>query len=71
LKTANTPPENLSATLRILTNRRNYEDMKFSAAVSWQALRKITADTCKAAYSVLRNECGKESFTKTFVSNSG
>jgi len=70
MKTANTPHENLSATLRILANRRNYEDVKFSAAIPLQALRKITADTCKAAYRVLRNECGRDSFTKIFVSNS-
>jgi hypothetical protein len=47
MKTANTPHENLSATLR------NYEDVKFFAAIPRQALRKITADTCKAAYRVL------------------
>jgi len=70
METANAPHENLSAPLRILANRRNYEDLKFSAAIPWQALRKITVDTCKAAYRVLRNECGKESFTKIFVSNS-
>jgi len=69
MKTANTPHENLSATVRILANRRNYEDLKFSAAIPWQTLRKITADT--SAYRVLRNECGKESFTKIFASNSG
>ena len=71
MKRANTPHKNLSATLRILANRRNYEDLKFSAATPWQALRKITADTCKAAYRVLRNECGKDSFTKVLLSNSG
>jgi hypothetical protein len=71
MKTANTPHENLSATLRILANRNNYEGLKFSAAIPRQELRKITADTCKSIYRVLRNECGKLSFTKTFVPNSG
>jgi hypothetical protein len=47
MKTANTPHENLSANLRILANRRNNEDLKFSAAIPRQALRKITADTCE------------------------
>jgi len=53
MKTVNTPHKNLSATLMILANRRNYEDLNFSAAIPWQTLRKITADT--SAYWVLRN----------------
>jgi hypothetical protein len=31
---------------------------------SMASTSKITADTCKAAYRVLRNECGKDSFRK-------
>lgn len=48
--------ERLVATLRFLATGRSYEDLKFSSAISAQALGKIIPETCWAIYKVLRNE---------------
>lgn len=48
--------ERLVATLRFLATGRNYEDLKFSCAISAQALGKIIPETCWAIYNVLRKE---------------
>jgi hypothetical protein len=46
--------ERLSVTLRFLATGRSYEDLKFSSAISPQALGKIIRETCQALYQVLR-----------------
>jgi len=48
--------ERLVATLRFLATGGSYEDLKFSSAISAQALEKIIPETCWAMYKVLRNE---------------
>jgi len=48
--------ERLVATLRFLATGRSYEDLKFSSAISAQALGKIIPETCWAIYKVLRNK---------------
>lgn len=48
--------ERLVATLRFLATGRSYEDLKFSCAISAQALGKIIPETCWAIYQVLRGE---------------
>jgi len=48
--------ERLVATLRFLATGRSYEDLKFSCAISAQALGKIIPETCWAIYEVLRGE---------------
>ena len=50
------PHERLSATLRFLATGRSYEDLKFSAAISPQALGHIIPDTCKAIWQALHKE---------------
>ncbi|VEN57307.1 unnamed protein product [Callosobruchus maculatus] len=39
------PHERLTATLRFLATGRSYEDLKFSVAISPQALRQIIPET--------------------------
>lgn len=46
----------LVATLRYLATGRSLEDLKFSCAISPQALGKIIPETCRAIYEVLKNE---------------
>lgn len=48
--------ERLSVTLRFLATGRSYEDLKFSAIISPQALGKIIPETCEALYKVLRRD---------------
>lgn len=48
------PHERLTATLRFLATGRSYEDLKFSVAISPQALGQIIPETCNAIYSVLK-----------------
>lgn len=48
--------ERLVATLRFLATGRSYEDLKFSCAISAQALGKIIPEMCWAIYQVLRGE---------------
>ena len=56
MRTAIAPHERLSATLRFLATGRCYEDLKFSTAISPQALSLIVPETCKAIYKVLRDD---------------
>lgn len=48
--------ERLVATLRFLATGRSYEDLKFSCAISAQAIGRIIPETCWAIYRVLRGE---------------
>jgi hypothetical protein len=50
MRRAVTPHERLSVTLRFLASGRNYEGLKFSAAISPQALGVIIPETCRAIY---------------------
>lgn len=50
------PHERLTATLRFLATGRSYEDLKFSVAISPQALGQIIPETCTAIYSVLKHK---------------
>ena len=52
MRRAITPRERLSVTLRFLARGRSYEDLKFSAAISPQALGVIIPETCAAIYEV-------------------
>lgn len=56
LRRAITPHERLSVTLRFLVTGRSYEDLKFTAAISAQALGVIIPETCDAIYKVLKKE---------------
>lgn len=53
----------LVATLRYLATGRNMEDLKFSCAISPQALGKIIPETCRAIYSSLKDDFIKVSKT--------
>lgn len=44
------PHERLTCTLRILATGRTLRDLRFSTAITHQALSKIILDTCKAIY---------------------
>jgi hypothetical protein len=54
--TAITPHEGLCVALRFLATVRNYEDLKFSAAISPQALGVIIPETCRAIFEELKEE---------------
>jgi hypothetical protein len=54
MRRAVTPHERLSVTLRFLAAVRSYEDLKFSAAISPQALGVIIPESCAAIYEVLK-----------------
>jgi len=56
MRHAITPNERLSVTLRFLATGRSYEDLKFSASISPQALRVIIPETCAAIYEVLKQD---------------
>ena len=49
--------ERLSATLRFLATGRSFEDLKYTAVISPQALGKIIPETCKAICKVLHKQC--------------
>lgn len=46
----------LIATLRYLATGRKMEDLKFSCAISPQALGKIIPETCRAIYSSIKDD---------------
>nr|XP_022918520.1 putative nuclease HARBI1 [Onthophagus taurus] len=48
--------ERLTATLRYLATGRNYQDLKFTTAISAQSLCTIIPETCEAIYEVLHKE---------------
>lgn len=56
MRRAVTPHERLSVTLRFLETGRSYEDQKFSATISPQALGVITRESCAAIYEVLKKD---------------
>ncbi|XP_068103425.1 putative nuclease HARBI1 [Hyperolius riggenbachi] len=53
MRQAITPEERLAVTLRFLATGRTYEDLKFSMAISAQALGRIIPETCQAIIDVL------------------
>jgi hypothetical protein len=55
----------LVVTLRFLVTGRSLEDLKFSAAISAQALGEIIPETCRAIYTVLKDEYFNVSFYTT------
>lgn len=61
MRRAITPHERLTATLRYLATGRSYEDLKYSTAISAQALGKIIPDTCHAITKALQPEYMKVS----------
>lgn len=56
LRSAISPHERLTATLRYLATGRNYEDLKFTTLISPQSLGKIIPETCSAIFEVLKND---------------
>lgn len=56
MRSAISPHERLSATLRYLATGRNYEDLKFSTLISPQSLCYIIPETCSAIYKVLKDK---------------
>jgi hypothetical protein len=56
MRRAITPHERFSVTLRFLATQISYEDLKFSAAISPQALRVIIPETYAAIYDVLKKD---------------
>lgn len=61
MRTAVTPHERLSATLRYLATGRSLEDLKFSTIISPQSLGKIIQETCQAILKVLKKDFCKVS----------
>ncbi|CAH1987872.1 unnamed protein product [Acanthoscelides obtectus] len=51
-----TAEERLIVTLRYLATGRSLEDLKFSAVISPQALRRIIPDTCQCIYKALKKK---------------
>ncbi|RVE48412.1 hypothetical protein evm_006973 [Chilo suppressalis] len=56
MRTAISPHERLTVTLRFLATGRTYECLKYSALISPQALSKIIPETCAAIYKVLQKD---------------
>lgn len=56
MRSAISPHERLTATLRFLATGRSFEDLKYSTIISPQALGKIIPETCEAIYSVLHKD---------------
>lgn len=56
MRSAITPHEKLTATLRFLATGRTYENLKFTTIISPQALGRIIPETCEALYSVLKTD---------------
>ncbi|XP_061717342.1 putative nuclease HARBI1 [Cydia pomonella] len=56
MRSAISPHERLTATLRFLATGRSYEDLKFSTIISPQSLSSIIPETCEAIYSVLHKD---------------
>ncbi|KAL1488503.1 hypothetical protein ABEB36_014969 [Hypothenemus hampei] len=48
--------ERLTATLLYLATGRTYEDLKFTTAISEEALGKIIPETCSAVYKILNKK---------------
>lgn len=56
MRQAVTPEQRLVVTLRFLATGRTLEDLKFSSAISAQALGVIIPDTCDAIMTVLKKD---------------
>ncbi|XP_046684357.1 uncharacterized protein LOC124370111 [Homalodisca vitripennis] len=56
LRTSIPAKERLAATLQFLASGRSYENLKFSCAISPQALGKIIPETCAAIFDVLKED---------------
>ncbi|XP_074034628.1 uncharacterized protein [Leptinotarsa decemlineata] len=63
MRTAISPHERLTATLRFLATGRSYKDLEFTTIISKLSLSEIIPETCKAIFNVLKNEYLK--FPKT------
>lgn len=50
------PEERLMVTMRFLATGRSYECLKFSTAISPQAIGRIIPETCKVIYEVLKEQ---------------
>ena len=61
MRSAISPHERLSATLRFLATGRSYEDLKFSTCISPQALGRIIPETCRAIREALQPDYMKVS----------
>jgi len=61
MRRAVTQHERLSVALRFLATGRSYEDLKFSAAITPQALGVIIPETCATVCEVLKKDCLKVS----------
>ncbi|KAJ8939877.1 hypothetical protein NQ318_023217 [Aromia moschata] len=56
MRTAISPHERLTATLRFLATGRSYKDLEFTTIISKQSLSEIIPETRKAIFKVLKNE---------------
>lgn len=56
LRDAISAEERLTVTLRYLATGNSYEDLKFTTAISPQAIGKIIPETCCAIYEALKEE---------------
>ncbi|KAL4152807.1 hypothetical protein QTP88_000640 [Uroleucon formosanum] len=56
IRTAITPQERLSTTLRFLATGRSMQDLKYSVAIYPQSLGQIIPETCTAICKVLRRD---------------
>lgn len=54
MRSAISPHERLSATVRFLATGRTLKDMEYSTAISKPALSLIIPETCEAIYNVLQ-----------------
>ena len=59
MRRAITPLERHSLTLQFLATGRSYEDLKFSAVISPQALGVIIPETCAAIHEAQKKGCLK------------
>ena len=55
MRNAVTPEAHIAATIRFLATGLSFEDLKFAAIISPQALGKIIPETCKAIYEALNH----------------
>ncbi|KAK4881514.1 hypothetical protein RN001_004833 [Aquatica leii] len=56
MRTAISPHEKLTASLRFLATGRSYKDLEFTTIIPKQSLSEIIPETCKAIFKVLKNE---------------
>ena len=56
MRNAITPEARIAETIRFLATGLSFEDLKFAAIISPQALGKIIPETCKAIYEALKHD---------------